>query len=178
MASIIGTDLARAAAVLVALGATACGERGGEAAGGRDAVLARGQYLATVMDCGGCHTPGALTGAPDQARALTGSTVGFEVPGLGVVYPPNLTPHPTSGLGSWTEAQIVTAVRTGVRPDGRRLAFMPWPAYAHLTDEDAAAIAAYLKSLPPVDHRVPGPSSPEAAPSPYYSLVDPARRPG
>lgn len=167
----------RAAALLLAAGLAACGGAG-DAPESREALVARGQYLVTVTDCGGCHTPGSLTGAPQRERALSGSDVGFAVPGLGVVYPPNLTPHPTNGLGGWTEAQIVTAVRTGVRPDGRKLAFMPWPAYASLTDADAAAIAAYLKSLPPVDHKVPGPSSVEAAPAPYYAIVEPARRPG
>ena len=166
----------RAAAVLIALAAAACGEPGRDAPETREAMIARGEYLVTVTDCGGCHTPGSLAGAPQKARALAGSEIGFEVPGMGVVYPPNLTPHPTSGLGGWSEAQIVTAVRTGVRPDGRKLAFMPWPAYASLTDADAAAMAAYLKSLPPIDHRVPGPSAVETAPAPYFTVVDPKRR--
>ena len=168
----------RIAAVMLALGLTACGGEGREAAKGgaenRTAMIERGRYRVTVTDCGGCHTPGSLTGAPQRERALSGSDVGFATPG-GVVYPPNLTPHPTSGLGRWSEAQIVTAVRTGVRPDGRVLAFMPWPAYANLTDEDAAAMAAYLKSLAPIDHKVPGPSPVETAPAPFYSLVDPTR---
>jgi mono/diheme cytochrome c family protein len=51
-------------------------------------LAARGQYLARIMDCGGCHTPGALTGQPDMARYLAGSDVGFEIPGLGRFYPP------------------------------------------------------------------------------------------
>jgi mono/diheme cytochrome c family protein len=42
---------------------------------------ARGQYLARIMDCGGCHTPGALAGQPDMARYLAGSDIGFEIPG-------------------------------------------------------------------------------------------------
>jgi mono/diheme cytochrome c family protein len=102
----------------------------------------RGEYLATIMDCAGCHTPGALTGKPDPARHLGGAEVGFEIPGLGIFYPPNLTPDPETGLGAWSEGDIVTAVRTGARPDGRILApVMPYHNYARLTDADAQALA-------------------------------------
>jgi hypothetical protein len=55
--------------------------------------VARGAYLASIMDCGGCHTPGAIGGKPDLEHSLGGGTVGFEIPGLGIFYPPNLTPH-------------------------------------------------------------------------------------
>lgn len=120
----------------------------------------RGQYLVTVMGCTDCHTPGHFLGQPDMARFLGGSDVGFEIPGLGIFHGPNLTPDPT-GLGAWTEDEIVTAIRTGTRPDGRHLApAMPWMSYATLTDEDALAIAAYLKTLPPVANKVPGPFAP------------------
>lgn len=117
----------------------------------------RGQYLVTIMGCTDCHTPGHFLGQPDMTRFLGGSDVGFEIPGLGTFHGPNLTPDPT-GLGSWSEADIVTALRTGVRPDGRQLApAMPWMGFASLTDKDASAIAAFLKTLPPVENDVPGP---------------------
>src|SRR3954452_796325 len=125
-------------------------------------TVERGQYLATIMDCAGCHTTGALLGKPDPQRHLGGSEVGFQIPGLGVFYPPNLTPEPKPGIGSWTEADIIRAVRTGVRPDGRVLApVMPYHSYVKLTDADAQALASYLRSLKPVEHEVPrlaGPS--------------------
>jgi mono/diheme cytochrome c family protein len=137
--------------------------------------LSRGAYLARIMDCGGCHTPGALAGKPDLERPLAGGTVGFELPGLGIFYPPNLTPHPEAGLGAWSEADIVHALRTGLRPDGRELApIMPWRSYQALTDDDARALAAYLKSLPPVAHKVPGPVGPGGtAPAPYLTPASP-----
>ncbi|MFP5515591.1 MAG: c-type cytochrome [Alphaproteobacteria bacterium] len=123
-----------------------------------DDTLARGKYLVTVISCGDCHTPGHLLGKPDMARALSGSEVGMEIPGLGVFHGSNLTPDKETGLGNWTEEQIVTAIRTGKRPDGRMLApVMPWMSFAALTDEDARAIAVYLKSLPPVANKVAGP---------------------
>ncbi len=90
----------------------------------------RGEYLATIMDCTGCHTPGTFLGKPDMQRYLGGSEVGFQIPGLGIFYPPNLTPDPETGLGKWSEADVIKAVRTGVRPDRRQLApIMPYHFY-------------------------------------------------
>jgi mono/diheme cytochrome c family protein len=120
----------------------------------------RGEYLVTIMGCTDCHTPGHFLGQPDISRFLSGSDVGFEIPGLGTFVGPNLTPDPT-GLGAWTEEEIAAALRTGLRPDGSQLApAMPWMNYAALTDDDALAIAAYLKTLPPVANDVPGPFGP------------------
>jgi mono/diheme cytochrome c family protein len=123
--------------------------------------VARGKYLVTIMGCGDCHTAGSFLGKPDTARRLGGGDVAFEVPGLGTFVPRNLTPDKETGLGSWTDQEIVTAITTGKRPDGRILAPpMPWMDYAPLTKDDAFAIAAYLKSLPPVRNAIPGPFSP------------------
>ena len=142
-----------------------------------DRSASRGEYLARIMDCAGCHTPGALIGKPDPARNLAGSEIGFHIPHLGYFYPPNLTPDRETGLGAWSEADIVRAVRTGVRPDGRVLApAMPWHAYAALNDQDAHALARHLKSLKPVRNAVPplaGPGTPP--PSPYLTVVAPDR---
>ena len=147
----------------------------GSAAGAQD--MSRGEYLSRIMDCAGCHTPGALIGKPDQSRNLAGSDVGFHLPGLGYFYPPNLTSDGETGLGAWSEGDIVRAVRTGVRPDGRELApVMPWHAYSALTDADAQALARYLKSLRPVRHAVPRPHGPdETPPGPYLTVVAPKR---
>jgi mono/diheme cytochrome c family protein len=138
-------------------------------------ALKRGEYLATIMDCNGCHTPGTFLGKPDMERYLGGSEVGFQVPGVGVFWPPNLTPDPETGLGQWSEADILKAVRTGVRPDGRQLApVMPYHNYGKLSDADAQALAGYLKSLKPVKNRVPGPTGPTEKPTgPYLTVVLP-----
>jgi len=135
----------------------------------------RGEYLATIMACADCHTPGLFLGKPDFARTLGGSEVGFMVPGLGIFYPPNLTPDAETGLGRWSEADIVKALRTGIRPDGRELApSMPWRAYAKATDADIRAVAAYLKSLKPVKNQVPPVTGPNQKPTaPYLSVVMP-----
>lgn len=121
----------------------------------------RGKYLVTLGGCNDCHTPGYFFGKPDMTQFLGGSDVAFEIPGLGAFAGRNITPDKESGIGSWTTEQIVTALQTGRRPDGRVLApIMPWHALANLTREDAMAIAAYLQSLPPVQHTVVGPFKP------------------
>jgi mono/diheme cytochrome c family protein len=137
-------------------------------------LIERGKYLVTLGSCTDCHTPGYFFGKPDMTRQLGGSEVGFEIPGLGVFHGPNLTPDKATGLGSWSEAEIVTAIQTGKRPDGRELApIMPWQAFAKLTKQDAQAIAVYLKSLPPVSNKVPGPFGPQETPTSFVMKIVP-----
>ena len=139
------------------------------------AKVKRGEYLANIMDCGGCHTTGALIGKPDPAMYVAGSTVGFQIPGLGIFYPPNLTPDNDTGLGKWSEADIIKAVRAGERPDGRMLApVMPYHSYAKLNDADANALATYLKSLKPISHQAPAMVGANGkASAPYMTVVMP-----
>lgn len=169
-----GGRLGRLARVLAVAAVVAVVGGPGSAAGAEDKV-ARGEYLAAIMDCTGCHTGGALAGKPDPARHLAGSDIGFHLPGLGIFYPPNLTADPETGLGSWSAAEIITAVREGLRPDGRELApVMPWHSYAALNDADAEALAAYLKSLPPTRFETPGPFGESQSPGyPYLTVVVP-----
>jgi hypothetical protein len=88
-------------------------------------------------------------------RRLAGSEVGWTGP-WGTSYARNLTPDSATGIGAWSEDDIVKALRTGQRADGSELLPpMPWPNYAQMTDEDAYALAAYLKSIPAVSHGVP-----------------------
>ena len=135
----------------------------------------RGQYLAHIMDCGGCHNTGAFTPKPNLETPLSGSDIGFELPGMGVFYPANLTPDEETGLGKWSDAEIITAFTTGVRPDGRQLApVMPWMSYGHISADDATALVAYLRSLKPVNHKVPGPFAATDKPTaPYMTVVAP-----
>jgi len=95
----------------------------------------RGAYVAAVAGCATCH-----------GKDLSG---GKEAPlGAGVWRASNLTP---SALGTWTKAEIIAAIRDGVRPDGTRLApIMPYEAYHHMTDADADAVVAYLRRKEPV----------------------------
>ena len=136
------------------------------------AAVARGKYLVTIAGCHDCHTPGYFLGKPDMARYLGGSDVGFELPGLGVFVGPNLTPDKETGLGNWTDAQVIAALQTGARPDGRMLApIMPYHAFANLTSQDAQAIVAFLRSVPAVSHKVEGPFGPNQAPTVYTMKV-------
>jgi mono/diheme cytochrome c family protein len=105
-------------------------------------ATARGKYLVTPGGCHDCHTPGYFFGKPDMDRFLGGSEVGFEIPGLGVFVGPNITPDKETGIGNWSNDEIVTAITAGKRPDGRMLAsIMPWHAFANLAKDDAMAIA-------------------------------------
>jgi mono/diheme cytochrome c family protein len=124
--------------------------------------VSRGRYLVGLLGCGSCHTDGALVGDPNPERLLAGSDTGiaytspFVDSNPGIVYPPNLTSDMATGLGSWTMERLVTMIRVGTTEhSARSLPVMPWPAYSSITREDALAIAAYLKSLPPVSHQVP-----------------------
>ncbi|MFN3349679.1 c-type cytochrome [Pseudorhodoplanes sp.] len=147
---------------------------GADCAGAQDARVKRGQYLVTLGGCNDCHTPGYFFGKPDMARFLGGSEVGFEIPGLGVFHGPNLTPDRETGLGTWSLDQIADAITKGRRPDGRELApIMPWHAFANLTAQDVRAIAVYLKSLPPVTNKVPGPFGPGEQPTSFVMKIVP-----
>jgi mono/diheme cytochrome c family protein len=128
----------------------------------------------TLAGCRTCHTPGVLLGKPDLTRILAGSDIGFGIPGVGVFVGGNLTPDKETGLGDWTTEQIIAAITKGETPNGRKLfPVMPWPDLANLTSDDAQAIAAYLKSLPPVKNAVTGPFGPKDVPSTFVSVVIP-----
>ena len=119
-------------------------ESGGDSA----RLVARGEYLVrNVAACGGCHGD-----KPDDA--LSGGTP-FRNWRLGTIRSANITPDSATGIGRWSEGQIVRAVRNGERDDGALLApVMPYGWLHGLSDEDAAAIARYLKSQPAVHHAI------------------------
>jgi mono/diheme cytochrome c family protein len=142
------------------------------------AAVARGKYLVTIASCHDCHTPGYFLGKPDMARFLGGSEVGFELPGLGVFLGPNLTPDKETGLGNWTDKQVVEAIQQGKRPDNRMLApIMPYHAFANLTPQDVNAIVAFLRSIPPVKNKVPGPFGPNETPTSFVMKIVPPGAP-
>jgi len=104
--------------------------------------IARGEYLARAADCMVCHT------SPDRKPYAGGFA--FSLP-FGTLYSTNITPDKETGIGDYTDAQFLAALRRGVRDDGARLyPAMPFTSYTFLTDADALAIKAYLFSLAPV----------------------------
>jgi len=135
----------------------------------------RGKYLAELLACGTCHTDGALVGRPDYERLYGGSRIGIAysdpllVKSPAVVYPANITPDNRTGIGRWSDAELVRIIRTGVDNHGRRqMSIMPWPGYSRLLEEDAYAIAAFLRSIKPVSHAVPAPvKENQTATAPY-----------
>jgi mono/diheme cytochrome c family protein len=123
-----------------------------------------GKYLSShISSCGECHTPLNLqTGRYYLDRPFTGGSIAFEDQEVSV-NAPNITPDQLTGIGTWSEEEFITALRTGLRPDGTVIMpmFMPWLIYKDLSDEDLQAIYRYLRSLPPASNTV---AVPEIAP--------------
>jgi len=116
-----------------------------------------GEYVAWRMSgCAECHSPrDPKTARLDLGRPMSGGLFPFPEEDF-VTTGPNLTSEVDTGLGTWTEDQFVTAMQTGVRPNGTvMLPFMPWPSYAQWNREDLHAIWLYVRSLKPISHRVP-----------------------
>jgi mono/diheme cytochrome c family protein len=136
---------ALAGVTFLAVAATAQGET----------LLERGAYLMNgIVACGNCHTKQTPEG-PMPGMELAG---GFpiEEPGLFVAMPANITPDKETGIGNWTDAQIITAIREGKRPDGSIIGPpMPIGLYSKMSDGDVKAIVAYLRSVPAVKNKVP-----------------------
>lgn len=108
----------------------------------------KGFYLATIGHCMECHTP---TGPRGRQFADKLGTGGFEFPGpWGVSVSNNITQSKTKGIGDWTDAEIITAVMTGVdRKGGKLKPPMGFQYYAHMTGGDLDALVAYLRTVPP-----------------------------
>ncbi len=103
----------------------------------------RGAYLAKAGGCVGCHTDDKKGAVPFAGgRAL-------KTP-FGVFYGPNITPHPQAGIGRWSEADFIRALREGLRPDGAHyFPAFPYPSFTKIADADLRDLYAYLRSLPP-----------------------------
>lgn len=111
-----------------------------------EADARRGEYLAKAAGCLGCHTE-----KRDNKEGIEPYAGGraIKTP-FGTFYGPNLTPHPVAGLGRWSEADFLRAMREGVRPDGAHyFPAFPYPSFTRITDADLRDLWAYLRSLPP-----------------------------
>jgi mono/diheme cytochrome c family protein len=103
-------------------------------------LVERGEYLARAADCMVCHT--AIGGQPFAGGFAMNTP-------FGTIYSTNITSDKATGIGRYTDAQFIAAVKHGVRADGARLyPAMPFPSYQYMTDGDVLAIKAFLTSLP------------------------------
>jgi len=109
--------------------------------------IVRGAYLARAGDCVACHT--AQSGKPFAGG------LGLNTP-FGVIMSSNITPDRQYGIGDWTAAQFLRALKEGVAPHGKLLyPAMPYNLYARVTDKDLLDIFAYLKTVPAVAEAPP-----------------------
>ena len=124
------------------------------AANAAETVLDRGTYLMHgIVACGNCHTPKGPDGRALTDQELSGGVV-FDAPVFRAVAP-NITPDKETGIGKWTDAQIIDAIRNGKRPDGSTIGPpMPISFYRNISDADVRAIVAYIRSVKPVLHQV------------------------
>lgn len=142
-AAILSLAACRASASLPALKPAVVGDTAG--------LVERGEYIVrSAAVCGHCHA--ADPAEPDGP--LSGG-LAFRNWRLGTVRAANLTPDPATGLGGWTDAEIVRAVRNGMDPDSRVLApVMPYEWLSGMSERDALAVARYLRTLEPVRNAV------------------------
>ena len=111
----------------------------------------RGKYLVTLGNCMSCHTPMNKQGQPLMQLAFAGG-MRFKGP-WGEVTSANITPD-ASGISYYDEALFVNTLRTGQVGARKLNSIMPWGYFRNMTDEDLKAIFAYLRTLPPVQHRI------------------------
>lgn len=148
-----GTMLAAALLVICQAACSGKHEPGAAAGAARGTVapaaqplIERGRYLARAGNCGACHT---------AANGELAGGVAFDTP-FGKIYSANITPDADSGIGRWTRDEFLQSLRKGVRPGGEQLyPVFPYTAFTKITDEDAAALYAYLMSVPAVRYSVP-----------------------
>lgn len=121
----------------------------------KEELLARGDYLVnSIVACGNCHTPRGDDHKPIAEMHLAGA---FQVERAEfTAYAPNITPDHETGIGAWSDEEIIRAIREGVRPDGTVIGPpMPIRVYREMSDTDVRAIVAYLRTVAPVRNSVP-----------------------
>ncbi len=166
-----------------------CTQQGEQKMLSQDELIARGKYIVTTSGCGDCHTPKIMTAngpMEDSTRMLAGFPNGEMLPPLdlktvapgnwyvteknlaawvgpwGISYASNLTPDNESGIGGLSEEMFIKTLREGKFMGVGRplLPPMPWQVIGQKTDEDLKAIYAYLRTLKPINNKVPDPVPP------------------
>jgi hypothetical protein len=117
--------------------------------------VARGKILLEIMSCIDCHTP-MEKGQLIEGKLYAGGNK-FSHPDLGTVYASNITSDPATGIGAYSDDDLMRVFREGKGKDGRELYVMPWRALQGTKDEDLRAVVAALRTLPPIQNIVPAP---------------------
>ncbi|MDP4262912.1 MAG: cytochrome c [Bacteroidota bacterium] len=145
--------------------------------GSANARLERGRYLVeTVGSCMHCHSQRDFTKFSGPVKEETKGMGGVGYPIFGTLYSSNITPDTATGIGRWTDDEIVRAITLGIRKNGDTLfPIMPYYEYNKMSKEDAFSIVAYLRSLKPVVNKIPerklkSPAGPEHDLFEYASL--------
>jgi len=108
-------------------------------------LMARGKYMFGAAGGCGCHT--------EPKGQLNAGGRKYDGP-FGTVYSTNITPDRQTGIGAWTDDQIITAIRLGRRPNGERIIPVhPFTIFNGMAEEDLRALVAYLRSVPPVNRQ-------------------------
>lgn len=101
----------------------------------------RGKYIFDAAGCFGCHT--------EQGNAPMAGGAALKTP-FGAFYAPNITPDPEFGIGKWSDADFIRALREGLSPRGQHyFPVFPYPAYTKMTTRDLTDLRAYLATVPP-----------------------------
>jgi len=116
----------------------------------QDTQWNRGAYLVENLGhCGECHSPRNFLGAVKRGQLLSGNPAGPD--GKKV---PNITPHPSQGIGDWSKSDLTYFLESGFYPDGDyaggAMTDVIEESTEYLSDEDRAAIARYIFDLPPI----------------------------
>jgi mono/diheme cytochrome c family protein len=140
------------AALLLAIGVSDIAATD-DAAPALPADVSRGAYLVLAANCISCHT------MPDGKAYAGGKAFETGLRFLGRIYSSNITPDRQTGIGAWSEADFVRAMREGIAPGGTHLfpAF-PYTAFSKLETADIKSIFAYLRTVPAIHAEVPAAS--------------------
>lgn len=162
----------------------------------QEEMIKRGAYLVNYGGCNECHSPKIYTDMGpvyDTTKLLSGHQQGLRIPKVdtsligtdkwylgnidqtawvgpwGVSFSANLTPDIRTGIGAWTEDIFIKAMKNGLHLGVGRpiLPPMPFMGLAGLRDEDLKSVFAYLKSIKPIDNKVPDPIPPNEVAARY-----------
>ena len=131
-----------AAGLVLALGVALASPAAAQGTASAD-LVSRGKYVFAAAGGCGCHT--------ESGKPVNSGGRRYDGP-FGTVYSSNITPDRQNGIGTWTDEQVVTAIRLGRRPNGERLVPVhPYPVFNGMAEEDLRALVAFLRTVPVVD---------------------------